>query len=370
MGAHVAWNVRLDVSGTSAGGPLVLVADDDEPGRRLISIMLEREGCEVTQAGDGSTALAMAMEHDFDLILLDVRMPGLDGIEVTRRLRARSNTSLTPIILVTGLNQTDDKVAGLDAGASDFVTKPFERADLMARVRAGLRMKAATDRLENAQSVLVALATAIEAKDSMTEHHCSRLATYAVGLARLLQLPENMIEAIGYGAVLHDVGKIGIPEAILRKAGPLTDTEWLEMRQHPVIGARIVQPLRLGQLVAPIVRGHHERFDGSGYPDGLVGKDIPIGARIVSVVDAYDAIVNDRPYRLGRSPDEAIAELLGSRGKQFDPEICNLFVQQLGYLSSNAEGRAEMHTRGLRKRRPEEAHQTELAQRSLSWTIS
>jgi putative two-component system response regulator len=142
------------------------------------------------------------------------------------------------------------------------------------------------------------------------------------------------------------------------------------MRKHPLIGARIVQPLRLGQLVAPIVRGHHERFDGSGYPDGLVGADIPIGARIVSVVDAYDAIVNDRPYRLGKSPEEAMRELLRSGGSQFDPEICALFVEELAHLSSSAEGRAESHTRGLRVRGADPAHETELAQRSLSWTIS
>jgi putative two-component system response regulator len=362
--------VEVRVREESDLGSRVLVADDDASLRLLMSVLLERAGYNVAVAADGIAALALANEYEPDLILLDVQMPGLNGIEVTRRLRARAQTAITPIILVTGLGETADKVAGLDAGASDFIIKPFERADLLARVRAGLRMKHATDRLEDAQAVLVALATAIEAKDSMTEHHCSRLATHAVGLARLMQLPDTLIEAIGYGAVLHDVGKIGVSETLLTKAGPLTDNEWQDMRRHPAIGSRIVEPLRLGRLVAPIVRGHHERFDGTGYPDGLRGADIAIGARIVTVVDTYDAIVNDRPYRRGRSHKEAVQEMLSWRGTQFDPDVLDLFVGRFEDLSSTAADRDGSGTRGLRNAARDPLNLELPAQRSLSSTIS
>jgi putative two-component system response regulator len=332
----------------ASGGPLILVVDDDESLRRLETVLLQRAGCRVIEARDGLEALAKAIDQTPDLILMDVQMPGADGVEVTRRLRARSQTAITPIILVTGLDQTHDKVAGLDAGATDFVTKPFEGAELLARVRAALRMKEAVDHLEDAQSVLVALANAIEAKDPATEHHCSRLAAHAVGMARLAGLTEDLIEAVGYGAVLHDIGKIGVSEALLRNQGPLTDAEWTEMRRHPAIGANIVAPLRLGRLVTPIVRGHHERWDGSGYPDGLSAGGIPVGARIIAIVDSYDAIVHGRPYREARTPEEARRELLRARGSQFDAELVGLFVDHHAELMAARHPGPTDHTRGLR----------------------
>jgi cyclic di-GMP phosphodiesterase len=210
-------------------------------------------------------------------------------------------------------------------------------------------MKRAVDRLEDAQGVLVALANAVEAKDPTTEHHCNRLAGLALGLARLCGAPEADIEAVGYGAVLHDVGKIGVPEVILRKPGRLDDAEWAEMRRHPVVGATIVAPLRLGRFVAPIVRAHHERWDGRGYPDGLRGPAIPLGARIVTIVDSFDAMTHDRPYRAGRPVDQALEELQALAGAQFDPELTTLFLDHQAALLSEhgaAPGQANA-TRGL-----------------------
>jgi len=302
----------------------------------------------VAEAEDGLAALQAVAAVAPDLVLLDVQMPRLDGIGVTRTLRARDENVMLPIILVTALDDTASKVAGLDAGATDFVTKPFEPAELLARVRSSLRTRSALQRLESAQDVLVALANAVEAKDPTTEKHCSRIAAGAVALARMAGLSDEMIEAVGYGAVLHDVGKIGVPEALLRKEGPLDEAEWSEMRRHPLIGASIVEPLRLGRLVGPMVRGHHERWDGSGYPDGLVGAAIPIGARIVAVVDAHDAMTHDRPYRLGMPADAARRELEHSAGSQFDANIVRLY---LAYLEAPAMQREDPalseYTRGL-----------------------
>jgi putative two-component system response regulator len=327
----------------------ILVADDDEGVRDLLRTLLGRAGYDVVEAADGGAALAGIATHGpIDLLLLDVRMPVRDGIDVTRRVRANAATELMPIILITGLGALEDKVAGLDAGATDLLTKPFEAPELLARIRAALRTKAATDRLESTQGVLIALANAVEAKDSTTGHHCDRLAALAIGLAHLVGLDDETTEAIGYGAALHDVGKIGISETILRKSGPLTDQEWMEMREHPAIGARIVQPLRLGELVGPIVHAHHERWDGAGYPSRLSGTSIPIGARIVTIVDSFDAMTNDRPYRKALSIDRAMDEFRREAGGQFDPVLAELFVAQRPTVAGlRAESAGPSFTRGL-----------------------
>lgn len=326
----------------------ILVADDDDAGRALLRTLLVREGYDVVEAATGRAALVRTAEMAFDLLVLDVQMPSPDGLEVTRRIRTDPATALLPVILVTGLGALDDKVAGLDAGATDFLTKPFEAPELLARIRAALRTKAAIDRLESTQGVLVALANAVEAKDPVIEHHCDRLASLAVGLARLAGLDAEAVEAIGYGAALHDIGKIGVAEAILRKPGRLTDAEWVEIRRHPDIGARIVGPLRLGSVVGPIVRAHHERWDGQGYPDRLRGEAIPTGARIVGIVDAFDAMTHDRPYRAAATIDAALAELHDEAGRQFDPELSALFVEHQARLASaSLETMAASFTRGL-----------------------
>jgi putative two-component system response regulator len=309
--------------------PSVVVAEDDTATRALLRVVLERAGYTVVLVDNGADALDEILRRPPDVALLDIGMPEMDGLEVTRRLRAVSKTALLPIILVTARGRLEDKVAGLDAGASDFVTKPFDPAELLARVRSNQRLSTALKRLENTQDVLIALASAIDAKDPVTEHHCDRVAEQATILAQTLGLSDSAIEAVTYGAVLHDVGKIGIAESVLSKPGDLTASERTEMQRHPVIGDGILRPLRLGSIVGPIVRGHHERWDGTGYPDGLKGEAIPIGARIVAVVDSYDAMTHNRPYRDALSTDEAREELLRNRGTQFDPEMVDAFLNQL-----------------------------------------
>jgi cyclic di-GMP phosphodiesterase len=312
-----------------ADSPSIVAAEDDQATRALLRVVLERAGYRVRLVDNGADALAEIMREPPDVALLDIGMPEMDGMEVTRRLRSQPETALLPIILVTARGRLEDKVAGLDAGASDFITKPFEPAELLARVRSNQRLSSALTRLENTRDVLIALASAIDAKDPVTEHHCDRVAALATSLAAVAGLSEEAIEAVGYGAVLHDVGKIGIAEAVLMKPGELTDAERTEMQRHPVIGAEILRPLRLGGLIGPMVRGHHEWWDGSGYPDHLAGEAIPFGARIVSVADAYDAMTHSRPYRTALSLDQARAELVRTRGTQFDPELVDLLLGQL-----------------------------------------
>jgi putative two-component system response regulator len=309
------------------GGPLVLVVEDDAANRALITALLEREGYRVIAAADGETGLRYALEEEPDAILLDVGLPRLDGHEVTRRLRLVPATRTVPVILLTGRSSIEDMVEGLDSGADDFVSKPFRRPELLARLRSAVRMRQAILGMENARAAVAALANAVEAKDATTEDHCERLVLLAARVGEQVGLAKGELEALAYGALLHDVGKIGVPEGILLKPGPLDADEWTILRRHPEIGERICQPLGLSREFLPIIRSHHERWDGSGYPDGLVGTQIAMGARIVGLVDAFDAMTHDRPYRPARTTLEALDELRREAGHHFDPELVTLFIQ-------------------------------------------
>jgi putative two-component system response regulator len=324
-------------SSHQAEPPRVLVIEDDQSLRALLTVLLEREGFHVRTASDGEAGLAAVHEHNPDVVILDVGLPRMDGLEVTRRLRANRSTRTLPIILLTARASIDDMVAGLDAGADDFIGKPFERPELLARVRSGLRMRRAVLGMETAQAVVSALANAVEAKDLVTEQHCARLAVVAARLCERLGLGVDEREAITYGALLHDVGKIGIPEALLSKTGPLTPDDWVVLRRHPEIGERICLPLGLSQSFAPIVRHHHERWDGGGYPDGLRGATIPVGARIVALADAYDAMTHDRPYRPAFPTAYALDEIRQQSGRQFDPELTEPFITCLDELADVTE---------------------------------
>jgi len=256
-------------------------------------------------------------------------MPGMDVYEVCRHIKAGPRGRLLPVVMITALNQTDDRVRALESGADDFMAKPVERVELVARVRSALRLKALYNTLDSAEQVIFSLAAAVEAKDALTEKHTQRVAESARHLGARLGLPEVALDALYRGGIIHDIGKIGIPDVILLKPGPLDADETAVMRSHVLIGENIVRPLRSGSTLLPIIRHHHERFDGRGYPDALRGREIPRLARIVSVCDAFDALVNDRPYRPRLPVDQAVALLVDGAGHQWDPEVVDLFVGEM-----------------------------------------
>jgi len=309
--------------------PVVLVVDDGAANRELIRMYLSTIDCEVRLAADGVAALEMIEREPPDLVLLDVRMPRMDGYEVCRRIKSTPTGKLLPVVMITGLSQTKHRVAALEAGADDFMTKPVEGAELTARVRSALRLKELYNTLDSAEHVIFSLATAVEAKDSFTEQHTQRVGESARLLGQRLGLSENTLNTLYRGGMIHDIGKIGVSDAILHKPGPLDPIEVPQMQAHVAIGESIVKPLQSTSGLLPIIRHHHERFDGGGYPDHLRAREIPRAARIVSVCDAFDALVNDRPYRLRRSTAEAIAVLRAGAGTQWDPETVDLLASEL-----------------------------------------
>jgi putative two-component system response regulator len=287
----------------------VLVADDLEGNRDLIRRLLPTEEFAVTAVSNADEALAAVRETAPDVILLDVRMPQRDGFDLCRQLKAADATRLIPIVLLTADSQSQDRLRAIEAGADDFIAKPLNPIELRARVRALSRVKRYTDDLDSAEEVIVSLALTIEARDAYTEGHCQRLALYATAMGEALKLDRHDLRALERGGYLHDVGKIAIPDAVLAKPGPLTPAEMEIMKTHPVIGERLCGQLRSLARVRPIVRHHHERLDGSGYPDGLKGDQIPLLAQIIGVVDVYDALTTTRPYRASLPLERAAEQL-------------------------------------------------------------
>lgn len=304
----------------------ILVVDDEPRIRELLVRILQRDGYRPVIAVDGDEALNIVAREAPDLILLDVNLPGVDGFEVCRRLKDNEATALIPVTMLTGLDDREHRQRGIEVGADDFLTKPFDPSLLRARIHSQLRIKRLTDQLERTESVIFMLALAVEAKDTYTEGHLRRLSSYSEQLALAAGLGPAEVKAIRFGGLLHDIGKISIDDAILGKRGPLTEDEYAQIRQHPEYGARIIGPMRFAADVGPIILHHHERWDGSGYPHGLRGEQIPIGARIVAIVDAYDAMMTDRPYRRSLGLDETLRRLRAGRGGEWDPALLDLFL--------------------------------------------
>jgi putative two-component system response regulator len=288
----------------------VLIVDDYETNISALRQLLQRQGYEVLTATNGRDALDLVHREHPDLVLLDVVMPGMTGLDVCASLKNVAETCLTPIVLVSALQERATRLEGLEAGADDFLSKPVDPQELYARVRTLIRLKRLTDDLESAESLFLTLGRFIEARDPYTVNHCDRLAQYATALGSSLNLDPSDLDALYRGAFIHDIGKIAIPDRILLKKGKLTRTEYDLMKTHPIIGDDLCRTVRLLEAVRPIVRHHHERLDGSGYPDGLKGDDIPLLAQIMGIVDVYDAITTTRPYKPAATTEQAYKELL------------------------------------------------------------
>jgi len=308
----------------------VLVVDDDTTNLLVVEKMLTSQGFEVEKAASGQEAIDCVRKKLPDVILLDVMMPGMDGFEVCRRLKTSEETRLVPIIIVTALREREDKIKGIEAGCDDFISKPIDRLELIARVRALGQVKRLNDELDNAEAVVLSLARAVEAKDPTTGNHCDRLIRWTHAFGNFLGLDQKALRILERVSILHDVGKIGIPDSILLKPGKLTDKEWEVMRTHPIVGEEICYPLRSLSQVCPIIRHHHEKWNGTGYPDGLVGESIPYLARVFQILDAFDAMATERPYKRAMALEETISTLKEETAQGFwDPQLVEKFLEFL-----------------------------------------
>lgn len=287
----------------------VLIVDDLDANVSALSTVLRLEGYQVFTAGNGAEAFDIVRRDEPDVVVSDVRMPVMDGFGLCRAMKANPDTCLIPIVLLTGATEAQDRLRAIEAGANDFLAKPIDQSELKARVRSLMQIKHVTDELDSAEAVLRSLALMIEVRDAYTEGHCQRLAGYATEMGTLLGLPDDDLQALGRGGYFHDIGKIALPDSILLKPSALTPEEFEQVKAHPVVGDRLCGDLRALHRVRSIVRHHHERLDGSGYPDGLRGDEIPLLAQIIGIVDVYDAMTTTRPYRAARTSEEALSEL-------------------------------------------------------------
>jgi len=320
----------MDVLGTGFAGAKILLIEDDPQAVGILEPILVSKGFSVAVARDGVEGLEKVKLLSPDLLLLDLNMPRMDGIEVCRRLKSDSSTRRTPIIMLTAMVDLEKKLEALDAGCDDFVHKPYNSLELLTRLKSLLRVKYLNEQLESAEDVLFSLARAIEAKDSYTQGHVERVSQLAVKLGRYLGFSDEDLDSLRKGGVLHDIGKIGVPDKILNKAGSLTTEERSIIRQHPDQGALICEKLKSLKGAIPVIQHHHERMDGTGYPHHLRGHEIPVLARIMTIVDIYDALTTTRSYRK-RLPENVALDIMKEEANKgwWDKELLSEFIHML-----------------------------------------
>jgi putative two-component system response regulator len=318
--------LQLDVS--VIRNAAILIADDDETSVRFLKRLLSREGHNVSVVDTAARALEACAENSPDLVLVDLVAPRGQGFELCRKLKDQSATRFVPVVIVTSQADRRCRLRGIEAGCDDFLVKPFDSAELHARIQSLVRLKRFTDELESAEAVIMGMGATIEARDPSTNGHCQRLAYYATRLGEALSLDESDLAALERGGFLHDIGKIAVPDAVLLKGGQLDPHESRVMRKHPIVGDNLCAGLRSLSKVRPIVRHHHERLDGTGYPDGLRNGEVPLLAQIVGVVDVFDALTTSRPYREARPAEEGLQVLTDEASKGWrDRALVDAFVQ-------------------------------------------
>ncbi len=317
----------FDADHNAAIAATILVVDSEEINRRLLKAIFKTTPYTILEAHKASEATALLQTEKIDLVILDLMLPEMSGPELCRWMKAHRATQLIPVLMITNILGVENEIAGISSGADEFLIKPLHPTVVRTRVRAMLRNKTLIDSLDEAETILLALAQTVEHRDPYTGKHCQRLSVASVMLGEALGLPSQDLTSLYRGGFLHDIGKIGIPDTILFKRGMLTTEEWDVMRSHPVRGEEICRPMRSLWPVLPIIRSHHERWDGSGYPDGLAGEEIPLLARILQVADIYDALTTERPYKIALAPEAAFAVMEEEvrRGWR-DPELVPLFA--------------------------------------------
>lgn len=331
---------------TAGSSARVLVIDDDQAVADVLARVIAKDGYDVEIAADGSRGLVAIANRPPDVILLDLMLPGLSGFEMCRRLKRELRTRLIPVVLVTGAGERENRIRGVEAGADDFLAKPVDQQELLARLRSLVRMKRYTDDLDSAAAILMSLAVLIERRDGHTEGHCHRMANYATALGRRLALGEDDLQALHRGGFLHDIGMLAVPDAVLNKTEALDPEEFEIVKAHTTIGETLCGPLRSLKAVRPIIRSHHERLDGSGYPDGLQGDELPLLAQIVGLVDVYDAITSQRPYQRAHSIQQAVDILRGQalrgwRSRDLVEEFAGI-VESGGFDTFRKEGSGDV----------------------------
>jgi putative two-component system response regulator len=312
----------------AAQAPTILIVDENDLNRRLLKAMLKMAHYHILEAKRPSEAFGILDHEKVDLLIVDQAMPEMSGTDFCGLVKNDRRTQLIPVLVTTSVQGVDNEVAGFESGADEFLIKPLHPALVRTRIRSMLRNKALVDSLEEAEGILFALAQSVEHRDRYTGMHCERLATYGIALAQALGLSPREQLALHRGGYLHDIGKIVIPDSILFKRGLLTDEEWQIMRQHTIRGEEICRPMKTLAPVLPIIRSHHERWDGTGYPDRLAGEDIPLLARILQVADIYDALTTARPYKPAFTHQHAIEMMMEEARRGWrDPELVPLFAQ-------------------------------------------
>jgi putative two-component system response regulator len=334
---------RRDTSFQGAPETLLIV-DSDPVGRQLFRGVLKAAHYRILEASDVVEAITILRNETVDLVITDLVLRDLSGLDLCRKLKAEKSTRLIPILVVTSVHAIESEIAGLESGASEFLVKPISPTALRTRIRAMLRTKHVIDSLDEAESILFAMARIVDTRDSDTGDHCERLAELSVLIGSAMGLPAEDLTALRQGGYLHDIGKVATPDSILFKPGPLTKEEWVIMREHTTIGESICRPMRSLRPVLPIIRHHHERWDGTGYPDGLCGEQIPLLARILQMADIYDAIISRRSYKAPSTPDEALEIMRQEVDRGWrDPALFSLFLSIIGQIRGNRYAEASGH---------------------------